>query len=37
VGEVLLVFLDREGYRVTVRVRREAVNRMLERLPLDGR
>lgn len=30
VGEVLLVFLDRDGYQVTLRVRREAVDRMLD-------
>ena len=30
VGEVLLVFLDRDGYRVTLRMRREAVDRMLD-------
>jgi hypothetical protein len=32
VGEVLLVFLDRDGYRVTLRARREAIERMLDAL-----
>lgn len=32
VGEVLLVFLDRDGSRVTLRLRREALDQLLAAL-----